>query len=91
MGAIQPRGLSKEDAVTYSGCKTVAAFDDRIRRGILPGPIPGTHSWDRKLIDVYLDRASGLQSTIGNALEEWKAKRDARSPERLELVKEAGR
>jgi hypothetical protein len=84
--SIQPRGLSKEDAASYSGCKTVAAFDDWISRGIMPGPIPGTHRWDRKAIDSYLDRASGLTTTMGTALEDWKAKRDARSPQRREHV-----
>jgi hypothetical protein len=26
----------------------------------MPGPIPGTHKWDRKAIDASLDRLSGL-------------------------------
>lgn len=85
-GDIQPRGLSKEEAATYAGCKTLAAFDDWVVRGIIPGPIPGTHRWDRKAIDSYLDRASGLKTTMGTALEDWKAKRDARSPQRREHV-----
>ena len=40
----------------------VRHFHGWIRRGILPGPIPGTHKWDRKAIDRALDRASGLIS-----------------------------
>lgn len=83
---ITPRGLSKEDAAAYCGCATVAAFDDWVARGIIPGPIPGTHRWDRKAIDSYLDRASGLQPTIGTAFDDWKATKDARSPQRREHV-----
>ena len=56
-----PRGLSRKDAAAYSGCDTLSAFNDWIRRGILPGPIPGTHRWDRKAIDWALDKASGLE------------------------------
>src|ERR1700730_16702333 len=44
---IPPRGMSKEQAAAYAGCETLSAFNDWIRRGILPGPIPGTHKWDR--------------------------------------------
>lgn len=78
---LTPRGLSREDAAAYAGCKTLSAFHDQIRRGILPGPMPGTHTWDRKAIDAALDRLSGLQTTIApSPLEEWKTRR-ARAPE----------
>jgi len=61
---ITPRGLSKEQAAAYAGCETLSAFNDWIRRGIIPRPIPGTHKWDRRAIDAALDRLSGLQATI---------------------------
>lgn len=57
---IEPRCLSREDAAAYAGCDSLSAFSDWIRRGILPGPIPGTHRWDRKAIDASLDRLSGF-------------------------------
>jgi hypothetical protein len=56
-----PRGLSRKDAAAYAGCDSLSAFNNWIRRGILPGPIPGTHRWDRKAIDWALDKASGLE------------------------------
>src|SRR5258708_2996806 len=59
-GGVTPRGLSKSDAAEYCGCATLEAFDDWVRKGIIPGAIPGTHRWDRKAIDAALDRASGL-------------------------------
>jgi hypothetical protein len=79
--AIEQRGMTKTDAAAYCGCESLAAFDDWVRRGILPGPIPGTHRWDRKAIDMKLDLASGLQPTIAptTALEEWRAKKNARA------------
>jgi hypothetical protein len=78
---IQPRGMTKKNAAAYCGCGSLAAFDDWVRRGILPGPIPGTHRWDRKAIDIKLDLASGLQSSTApaTALEEWRAKKNARA------------
>jgi hypothetical protein len=75
------RGLSKQEAADYCGCETLSAFNDWVRRGIMPGPIPGTHKWDRNAIDAALDRLSGLQTTIApakSAYDEWKAAQNAR-------------
>jgi len=70
--SLAPRGLTVENAAAYAGCRTVSAFRDRVRRGILPGPIPGTHSWDRKAIDAALDKASGLtQGRAATELDHW--------------------
>jgi hypothetical protein len=69
-----PRGLTIEEAAAYAGCKTVAAYRDWVRRGIMPKPMPGTHRYDRKAIDVALDRASGLSATVTEVseYESWK-------------------
>jgi hypothetical protein len=84
--AVQPRGMTKRDAAAYCGCESLAAFDDWVRREIVPRPIPGTHRWDRKAIDIKLDLASGLQSRTepATALEEWRAKKNARASQRRE-------
>ena len=63
-GVTQPRGMTQEEAAAYCGCESMAAFSDWVRRGIVPGPLPGTHRWDRKAIDAALDRASGLEATL---------------------------
>jgi hypothetical protein len=77
---LAPRGLTREQAAEYAGCQTLACFDDRIRKGLLPPASKGTHTWDRKLIDSYLDRASGLAPTTQpTALAEWREKRNARA------------
>lgn len=73
---MTPRGLTREAAAEYVGCRTVSAFSSQVRRGLLPGPIPGTRLWDRIAIDRALDRASGLQPTAPvSALQDWKARR----------------
>jgi hypothetical protein len=77
---IESRGMSKEQAAAYAGCETLSAFNDWIRRGIMPRPIPGTHKWDRKAIDAALDRMSGLDSTIQPQqlpYDFWKASQNA--------------
>jgi hypothetical protein len=79
--SMMPRGMSREDAAAYAGCATLSAFNDWVRRGIMPRPIPGTHKWDRKAIDAALDRLSGLQSTIApakSAYDECKVAQNAR-------------
>jgi hypothetical protein len=73
------RGLSREEAAAYAGCESLSTFSDWVRRGIMPGPIRGTHTWDRKAIDAALDRLSGLQPSIGpSPFDQWKAEQDAR-------------
>lgn len=74
MTAIK-RGMTKQEAADYCGCQTLAAFDDWRRKGIVPGPIPGTNNFDRKLIDIYLDRASEIvkPSEEMSPYQRWKA------------------
>ena len=73
---IAPRGLTKADAAAYCGCSK-DAFNTWIKKGLVPEAIPGTQRWDRKAIDWYLDRASGLPqetaSAADDALAEWLA------------------
>lgn len=68
-----PRGLSREQAAEYCGCETLAAFDNWVRRKIVPGPIPGTQRWDRRAIDRALDRRSGLINDTTPSIDEWLA------------------
>lgn len=70
----QPRGLSVTAAANYAGCQTTAAFRGWVRRGIMPKPIPGTRRYDRRAIDLALDRLSQIssQSTEQSAYGQWK-------------------
>ena len=63
-------------AAAHAGCESLSTFHDWVRRNILPGPIPGTHIWDKKAIDASLDRASGFSTTEMSALEQWKKNRE---------------
>jgi hypothetical protein len=71
---MRPRCLTIKQAAEYAGCRTVAAYRDRVRRGILPGPIPGTRAYDRHAIDAALDRASGIKPSTKelSPYEAWK-------------------
>ena len=52
-----PRLLTRQQAAAYCGV-TPDTFDDYRQRAIVPDPIAGTNRWDRKLIDLWLDKAS---------------------------------
>ncbi len=68
---LVPRGLTREQAAEYVGCESVQAFNDWIRKGIIPSSIPGTNRWDRKALDRALDRRSGLLEDPTPSFEEW--------------------
>jgi hypothetical protein len=79
--ALPPRLLSREAAAAYCGCDSLSTFDDWVRRGIIPRPLPGTHRWDRRAIDTALDKAGGLVKQDDNNpdrfLESWMDKQNA--------------
>jgi hypothetical protein len=77
--SLPKRGLSREEAAAYTGCESPSTFSGWVRRGIMPGRIPGTHTWDKKAVDAALDRLSGLQSSPETSpFDQWKAEQDAR-------------
>jgi len=57
---ISPRGLTKVQACAYVGCSTSQAFEKLIMQGIFPAAMPRTKLWDRKALDVIMDRLSGF-------------------------------
>ena len=70
-----PRLLTRQQAAAYCSV-SLETFDDYRRRGIVPDPINGTARWDRKLIDMWLDKASGIASATASPLDEWRSQRD---------------
>lgn len=54
-----PRLLSGSDAAAYFGV-TPATFTKWVSAGTAPPPIPNTRRWDRKALDLALDKASGI-------------------------------
>lgn len=73
---LSPRGLTRAQAAAYCGCETLTAFDEWVRRGIVPKAMPGTTRWDRRAIDRALDRRSGLIAEAGadESFDEWAAR-----------------
>lgn len=66
------RGLKRQSAAAY--CElSPSGFDDWVSRGLLPGPMPGTKRWDRKAIDLALDRLSKIEQDAPSAYDRWKA------------------
>lgn len=57
--APAPRLMSGAEAAEYCGL-VPASFSAWVAAGRLPGPLPGTRRWDRKAIDLALDKASGI-------------------------------
>jgi hypothetical protein len=70
-----PRLLTRQMAAAYCSV-SLETFDDYRGRGIVPDPVLGTARWDRKLIDIWLDRASGIMSNPITPLDEWRTSRD---------------
>lgn len=83
----QPRLTSGPDAAAYLGL-TTAAFNKWVAQGRIPKPLPGTRRWDRKAIDLALDRISGI-ATPSIAPEtddpylEWKRNDEAREAAKM--------
>jgi hypothetical protein len=74
--------MSGPEAAAYLGL-TTAAFAKWVAEGRVPKPLPGTRRWDRKAIDLALDKASGIATPVvvpddENSLENWKRKYEAR-------------
>lgn len=54
-----PRLMSGADAAAYCGV-TPETFSKWVAAGTVPAAVPGTRRWDRKAIDLALDKASGI-------------------------------
>lgn len=76
--AYTPRGMKIEDVAAYLSL-TPSAVYDWVQRDLIPGPIPGTHRWDKKAIDAALDKRSGIAANEPSAFDEWKARKNARA------------
>lgn len=77
----EARLLSGIDAAAYLGI-TPATFSKWVSSGKAPLPIPNTRRWDRKAIDLALDKTSGIvaPSIVPDeaAEDEWERKYEAR-------------
>jgi predicted DNA-binding transcriptional regulator AlpA len=55
----EQRLMTGAEAAAYLGIST-ATFSKWVAKGIAPKPIPNTRRWDRKAIDLALDKTSGI-------------------------------
>jgi hypothetical protein len=76
------------EAATYLGL-TPASFTKWVADGRAPKPLPGTRRWDRKAIDLALDKISGIPSAPvseedqgAEALRQWLRDDEARNAAR---------
>lgn len=88
----EPRLLTQTQAAQYCNLSP-AQFNAWVRDGRIPGPLPGTHRWDKVALDRDIDRLSGIvpKSEPEDALEAWKRKRDARRAEGTAQNKQTSR
>lgn len=70
--AAESRLLTIDEAAAYCHMKP-SGYRKAVRRGVLPGPVPGLRLYDRKAIDLALDRRQGLEQTESSELEKWLA------------------
>jgi hypothetical protein len=80
--AISSATCTKQEAARDYCGGSESTFESWVRRGILPGPVPGTRRWYRKAIERALDRACGIEDQPqrpSTPLEEWRARRDRRA------------
>lgn len=96
----RPRLTTKQQAAAYCGVSG-PTFTKWVLAGDMPGPFRSTRMYDRRAIDLTLDKAAGISQGAPpkeDALDKWrreKAEREARSEsafdrwEREEAVKAA--
>ncbi|MCP1852102.1 MULTISPECIES: helix-turn-helix transcriptional regulator [unclassified Bradyrhizobium] len=77
------RLMTGAQAAAYLGITTVT-LAKWVAAGIVPPPLPGTRRWDRKAIDLALDKASGIAVPPSITSEEdeytkWKQGYEARN------------
>jgi hypothetical protein len=79
--SAEPRLMSGADAAAYCGV-THVTFSKWVAAGAMPKPVVGRR-WDRKAIDLALDKASGIVAPSimpdsQEAEDEWERKYAAR-------------
>lgn len=67
-----PRFLSREESARFVGVSPTV-FDEEVRAGMWPPPMRrgagrGRLTWDRNMLELAADRASGLEGVAGPAV-----------------------
>ena len=71
--SVVPRLVCKDEICRYLGDISAATYDNWQRKGLVPGPIPGTNRYDLRQHNIVLDRRLGLAGAERrlSPLEEW--------------------
>lgn len=76
-----PRLMSGATAAAYCGVMP-ATWSKWVASGVMPKPVEFTRRWDRKAIDLALDKSSGIATpsvaSQGDEFATWKASRETR-------------
>ncbi len=69
---MEKRLLSKQEAADYCSL-TLSGFAYWVQKGRMPPPLEGTQRWDKKSIDLRLDRMSGIEKKASpeDPLDAW--------------------
>jgi transcriptional regulator with XRE-family HTH domain len=85
----EARLMTGAEAAAYLGL-TPASFSKWVADGRAPKPLPGTRRWDRKAIDLALDKLSGIppapiskEDQADEAWRQWERDYEARKAARL--------
>jgi len=71
--------LTAREACAYAGCGSMATFHAWVRKGTLPGPLPGTHSYSKDAIDEFIRLRAGLKGNVAevDSYQAWKQRAGA--------------
>lgn len=77
--AEEPRLMTRSEAAAYCRFST-GQFSRLVSAGILPQAVPGMRRWDRKALDICLDKLSGIPDANApeDAFDKWEREYDAR-------------
>lgn len=75
-GSVGQLALTRKQAAALCGLST-AGFADWVRRGIVPGLIPGTRRWSTTALVEKLE--GGPRTARQSEFEEWKRENEGRS------------
>lgn len=80
-GWADARLATKQEICAFLGDISPGTYDSWQAKGLVPGPLPGTTRYDRRVHEHYLDRIGGIKDEPNNpktALELWEESQNAR-------------
>ena len=83
----EPRLLNRSQAAAYCGYSP-GQFSRLVSAGVLPAPVRALRRWDKKALDLWLDRLSGITpDQPEDAFDKWAREYEAEKALRREKMK----